>query len=167
MKIYIDFDGVIFDTETLLFGKEYKQAKLDPNFDSIKYVHNLNWYDMILKSKEINNSISLLKEFKTKVEILTKINTLDNEATAKIRILRSLGIKSNIILVPFNLKKTDVVDAKNNILIDDTVHNLDDWKLNNGIPIYFNKDNCDLDNWDNINTKYKKIKSLEYLKKYL
>lgn len=103
---------------------------------------------MILKSEEINNSISFLKEFKNKIEILTKVNTLDNEAVAKIKILRELGVESNIILVPFNLKKVDIVNAKNNILVDDTVHNLEDWETKKGIPIYFNKDNCDIDNWD-------------------
>lgn len=167
MKIYIDFDGVIFDTKTLLFGNDYKLAKLNPNFDKVKYVKDLNWYDMILKSEEINNSISFLKEFKNKIEILTKVNTLDNEATAKIKILRELGVESNIILVPFNLKKVDIVNAKNNILVDDTVHNLEEWETKKGIPIYFNKDNCDIDNWDNKNTKYEKITSLEYLRKYL
>lgn len=164
MKIYVDFDGVIFDTETLLFDENYYKAKLEPDFDKEKYVQNLDWHNMILKSEEINNSITILKELKKEITILTKINTLYNEGCAKIKVLRDLGIKSDIILVPFNLKKTDVVNAKNNILIDDTVHNLDDWENYGGIPIFFNKDNKDIDNWDNINTKYKKIKSLEYLK---
>ncbi len=163
MKKYVDFDGVIFDTEKLLFDENYYKAMLKKDFDKVRYLQSIDWYNLIKNSKEINNSLSILRELKD-VIILTKINSLDNEGVAKIRILRELDIKNNVILVPFNLKKTEVVDAKNNILVDDAVYNLDDWNKDGGTPIFFNKDNLDRDNWDVINTKYKKINSLEYLK---
>lgn len=161
---YVDFDGVIFDTEPKLFNDKYYEMKKEPNFDKMKYVQDINWDKLIRNSKEINNAISILKELKSEVEILTKVNSLDNEAVAKIKILRELGIENKIILVPFNLKKTDIVSAKGNILVDDTIHNLDDWYKDGGIPIFFNKNNNDMDSWFNTNTKYKKIKTLEYLK---
>ena len=164
MKKYVDFDGVIFDTESIIFDDNYYMMKTNPDFDKEKYVQNINWYEVLLKSEQINNSIEILKELKNDIIILTKTNSLNNEATAKIRILRELNIKSDVILVPFYLKKTDVVSAKDNLLIDNTVHNLEEWELDGGIPIFFNKDNEDYDNWDVKNTKYKKIKSLDYLK---
>lgn len=166
MITYIDFDGVVFDTDKLLFDSNYYKAKLDKNFNKEKYVQNIDWYNLILNSEEINNAIKTLKELKKSI-ILTKVNSLNNEGVAKIRILRELEIKNNIILVPFICKKTDIVDAYGNVLVDDTVHNLDDWKKDKGIPIFFNKDNLDIDNWNNVNKEYKKIKSLEYLKEVI
>ena len=163
MERYVDFDGVVFDTETILFDDNYYKMKLDPDFDKTQYVQNIDCYELISKSEEINNAINILRELKRTVKILTKVNSLDNEAKAKVRILRELDIRSDILLVPFNLKKTDIVDAEGNILVDNTVHNLDDWSLNKGIPIFFNKEGLDIDNWDNINTKYRKVKSLEFL----
>ena len=162
---YVDLDGVIFDTESILFDENYYRAKLEPNFNKDVYVQNIDWYEIIKKSKEINDAIRILKELKDAV-ILTKVNSLYNEGNAKIRILRELEVRNNIILVPFNLKKTDVVDARGNILVDDTIHNLDDWKKDKGIPLFFSKDGSDIDNWDNVNSEYKKIKSLEYLKRF-
>ena len=41
MKIYVDFDGVILNTEKLLFDEKYYTAKLDPNFNKEKYVQVL------------------------------------------------------------------------------------------------------------------------------
>lgn len=125
MKKYVDFDGVLFDTEKLLFDDNYYKAMLKKDFDIVRYLQSIDWYNLIKNSKEINNSLSILRELKD-IIILTKINSLDNEGVAKIRILRELDIKNNVILVPFNLKKTEVVDAKNNILVDDAVYNLDD-----------------------------------------
>lgn len=164
MKIYVDFDGIVLDTESLLFDENYYKMKSNPNFDKMKYIENINWDELLKRADVINNSLEVLKDLQNKITILTKINTLNNEAIAKIKYLRSHNINSDVVLVPFNLKKTDVVIARNNLLIDDTIHNLDDWYNNDGIPIFFNKDNIDKDNWDNINSKYKKIKTLEYLK---
>ena len=164
MKIYVDFDGVILDTETLLFDENYYRAKLNPNFDKMKYVQEINWQNMLNKAEIINNSIEILKEMEKQITILTKINSLDNEGIAKIKYLRKYKINCDIILVPFNLRKIDVVSAKNNVLIDDTVHNLDNWHNSGGRSLFFNKDNLDIDNWGNTNFNYTKIKSLDYLK---
>lgn len=164
MKVYVDFDGVILDTLSLLFDDNYYKIQNSLNFDKKKYMQEVNWEHLLLKSKVINNSLEILSELQDKITILTKINSLDNEGIAKIKFLRSHGIYSDVILVPYNLKKSDVVNAKNNILIDDTIHNLDDWYLDGGTSIFFNKDNMDKDNWGNVNSKYKKIKDLEYLK---
>ena len=162
---YIDFDGVMFDTESILFDENYYRANHEPNFNKDVYVQNIDWYEIIKKSKEINEAIKILKEMKDAI-ILTKVNSLYNEGNAKIRILRELEVRNNIILVPYNLKKTDVVYAEGNILADDTIHNLDDWEKDKGIPFFFSKDGRDIDNWGNLNTKYTKIKSLEYLKRF-
>lgn len=165
MRVYIDFDEVLFETEDLLF-EEYKILKSKGiKVDKLNYMQNKNWEELLNKSKAINNSIEILKELK-EASILTKVHSMENEAVSKIRKLRSLGISNEVILCPFAFKKSEIVPAKGNILVDDTIHNLDDWEEKGGIPIFFNKDNSDIDGWNDINTKYPKIKSLEYLKKY-
>jgi len=163
MKKYIDCDGVIFDSEIWLFDDEYRGLKINDEFDKIKYIQAKDWNQVLSKSQVINDAINILKELKD-FAILTKVHSMENEGVAKIKFFRSLDIKNEIILVPYTLKKTDVVDPRGNILVDDTVHNLDDWKELGGIPIFFNKDNLDIDGWGKANNKYPKIKSLEYLK---
>lgn len=163
MKRYVDCDGVIFDSEIWLFDEEYRSLKIKNEIDKIKYIQNKNWDEILRKSEVINDAINILKELRD-VAILTKVHSMENEGVAKIRLFRSLDVKSEIILVPYPLKKSEVVDPKGNILIDDTIHNLDDWKKGGGIPIYFNKDNEDIDNWGNVNRTYAKVNSLEYLR---
>lgn len=164
MKTYIDLDGVIFDSERWLFEGYDKLGKTTEE-EKIKYIQAKNWAEVLSKSEIINNSIEILKELKN-TAILTKIHSMENEGTSKIKILRELGVRNEIILAPYTLKKTDIVDPEGNILVDDTIHNLDDWKMCRGIPIYFNMNNTDIDGWGNINKDYIKIKSLDYLKRF-
>lgn len=166
MRVYIDFDEVLFATEDLLF-EEYKSLKSQGiKVDKLNYMKNKNWEELLNKSEIINNAIEILKDLK-EAAILTKVHSMENEAVAKIKKLRSLGISNEVILCPFAFKKSEIVPAKGNILVDDTIHNLDDWEEKGGIPIFFSKNNSNIDGWNNTNTKYPKIKSLEYLKKYL
>jgi len=162
MKKYVDCDGVIFDSEIWLFDEEYRSLKIKNEFDKIKYIQTKDWTEILRKSEIINDAINILKELKD-VAILTKVHSMENEGVAKINIFRSLDVKNEIILVPYTVKKTDVVDPRGNLLIDDTVHNLDDWKYKGGISIFFNKDNLDIDGWGKVNKEYPKIKSLDYL----
>ena len=166
MKIYIDFDGVILDTETHLFDEYYRLKEKDNNLSSRKYLENFNWKKHIEESPEIHNAIKILNELKLDISILTKICS-KQEGIAKIEFLKKKGFNKPIITVPIDYKKCDVVDAKNNLLIDNTVHNLDDWTNAGGDAIYFNKDNEDIDPWNNTNTKYKKVKSLHILYDYI
>lgn len=165
MKKYVDCDGVILDSEVWLFDEEYKALNIKTEDEKIRYIQKKNWYEILRKSEIINNAVEILKELRD-VAILTKVHSMRNEGVAKIKIFRDLGLENEIILVPYTLKKTDVVPANGSILVDDTLHNLDDWSLCSGIPLYFNKDNSDIDGWGNVNKHYTKIKSLEYLKNF-
>ena len=80
--------------------------------------------------------------------------------------MRALGLKCDIILVPYPLKKTDVVDAQSNILVDDAIFNLDEWVMAGGIPIFFDNNGTNIDGWGVENKKYVRTRSLEILKKY-
>ena len=49
-----------------------------------------------------------------------------------------------IIAAPYNIKKCNCVNAKNNLLIDDYHDNIDNWKVCGGIGILF-KENMKLE----------------------
>ena len=166
MKIYIDFDGVILDTETHLFDEYDKLKAKNKYLSSREYLENFNWKKHISESAEINNAIKILNELKLDISVLTKVCS-EQEGIAKIEFLRQSGFNKPIITVPIDLRKCDIVDARGNLLIDDTVHNLDDWINAGGDAIYFNKDNSDIDPWNNTNTKYQKITSLHILYDYI
>lgn len=158
MKIYVDFDGVIKDTDKVL---DLEYSKVD-NISRSDFVKNYDWDKLLEVSDIINNSLDYLKNTKYDVYILSKISSM-NEGIAKVKYLRDNGVNINIHLVPTKISKSDIVSAKGNILIDDKVYNLDEWVDNGGIGIFFNKDNLDYDVRENENTKYKKINSLDIL----
>lgn len=137
---YIDFDGVILDTENGLFD-EYHRLKLDnPLLTKKYYLQNIDWPMWIKKAKVLNDSINILKAYDyNSACILTKINSL-NEGIAKINYLREVNVKNNVILVPYDLEKSQVVVAKNNILVDDYKKNLINWQENGGISIHYSLD---------------------------
>lgn len=166
MKTYIDFDGVIIDSEKKLF-EDYHKLNIRNQDTKKEHIQKYDWTELLDNSEIINNAIEILKELSLQdIAVLTKVFSADNEGAAKIKSLRKLGIFCEVILVPYNLNKTDVVDPKGNILVDDTVHNLDDWNNKGGIPIFFNKDNLDIDGWDNQNKIYTKINRLDKIKNY-
>ena len=168
--LYIDFDGVILDTEKLLFEEWRKNPNrhLLPESEKIKYIQKANW-DYILNHAEIiANSIYYLSQMNPKETfILTKIHSLTNEGSAKMKWMKKAGIKQATILVPYNLKKSDVVLAKNNILIDDCLKNLDDWSNSEGYPVLFDSNDDNYDSWNQPNKKnYEKVLTLsKYSKK--
>ncbi len=162
--LYIDFDGVILDTEPLLF-KEWRKnpsRHLLPETEKIRYMQKANWEHILNNSKVINDSIYYLTQLDPSTSfILTKVHSMENEGKAKVEWIRNSGIKQNIILVPYYFKKSDIVVAKNNILIDDCLKNLREWKECGGKVIFFDKDDDDFDSWHEYNTnKYSKVLSL-------
>lgn len=163
--IYIDFDGVILDTEPLLFEEWRKNPDriFLPEIEKIKYIQNQNWENIVNNSEIINNSIYYLKNINPNdAIILTRIHSLENEGVAKVTFLRKREVKQNIIFVPFNLKKSLIVNAKDNVLVDDSLFNLDEWVQDDGIAIFFDKNNSNYDNWHKENTNgYQRILSLK------
>ena len=135
-------------------------------YDKIKYIQKSDWNYIINNSEIINDSIYYLKQMDVRQSaILTKIHSSANEGVAKIRWLRDMGVKQSIILVPYMVKKTDMVDACGNILVDDCLKNLDDWSNDNGIPIFFDMNNDDYDSWQKPNVKkYQKVLDLSKIK---
>lgn len=162
--IYIDFDGVILDTEELLFRewRKIENHKSLPELEKIKHIQARDWEEVIYNSPIINDSIYYLNNTNPKDSvILTRVHSLENEAATKIKWLREQKVKQNIIVVPYKVKKCDMVDPRYNYLVDDSLFNLDEWVALGGIPIFFNKNNLDHDNWGIPNkNNYQKVMRL-------
>lgn len=163
MKKYIDFDNVILATQDLLF-QEYDLLKNQGiEIDRKKYVQEYDWHKLLPKCEIIGDAIEFLNSMNDDC-ILTRVYSMENEGVAKINFLRDIGIKNDIILAPYLVKKSDVVCASGNVLVDDSVANLNDWYEKGGISVFFNKDNYDIDRKGIKNPGYVKIKTLGELK---
>lgn len=156
IKIYIDFDGVIQDTWSIIY-KNYK-IKYHTNEiieeDIKKCMLNLGWNFILKNSKEINNSFKKINQLMINynVYVLTKVNSVEEEE-AKKSFLKEHNIV-NVICVPYNSSKTDFVNPNSNILIDDDIYNLEEWKQNGGISILFNKHMKNIDSYGNKSDKF-------------
>ncbi len=143
-NIFIDFDGVIFDTEKRVVDRK----KLRPDISWNAFFEELDWFELLEEAKVINNAIDYILEAQSKskqIAILTKIHTL-LEMEAKVRALRSRNIEIPILFVPPHIKKSQIYLPNNGeILIDDSIKNLIDWEQKGGRGLYFSE-NLDFSN---------------------
>ncbi len=165
VKKYIDFDGVIKDTYMPLFEDYLYLKSIGYDVDDLTHVINKNWSHVLDNSPIMNDAIGIINSLDN-AYVCTRIHSLENEGVAKVKDLRRLGLKCDIILVPYLLKKTDMVSAKGNILVDDAVFNLDEWREAGGIPIFFDNRGTNKDGFGVENKNYVKTRTLEILKKY-
>lgn len=145
--IFIDFDGVILDSEERMLERKYGLGlydhKNESEFDAYFEYTNLHpeeWGYIIKDAKPINNSVEIIKELeslKRKIAILTKIHTLQ-EMKVKTDVLReNLKILCPIIFVPPGVKKHQVVIPNDQLLIDDSRKNIKSWIENGGRGLIF------------------------------
>ena len=156
MKVYVDFDGVLLDTDSVI-DKEF-----DGNGERREFVKNYDWFKLMRDDLVINNAFDYINNSKYEVSLLSKISSMC-EGQAKIKYLRNKDVNIDINLVPTLINKCDVVNAYGNVLIDDKIVNLDSWSNSGGISIYFNKDSKDTDIHGDINTRYPMISDLSCL----
>lgn len=151
-KIFIDFDGVIFDTEKRVVERKNQ----NPNLSWNEFFEKLDWFQLLEESKVINNAIDYILEGQEKskqIAILTKIHTL-LEMEAKVKALRSRKIEVPIFFVPPHVKKSQIYLPNNGeILIDDSIKNLIDWEQKGGKSILFSEES-------EIHEKYETVKTL-------
>jgi len=162
---FIDFDGVILDSEERMLERKYDLGlydhKNETEFDIYFEYTNLHpeeWEYVIKEAKSINNSVEIIKELenlKRKIAILTKIHTLQ-EMKVKIEVLReNFKIFCPVIFAPPCVKKYQVVIPNNQLLVDDSSKNIKSWIENDGKGLIFDST---IDNNTN-----EKVKSLEFL----
>lgn len=136
-KLYLDCDGVILDT----INKSYElieRKKLTTREQINVFYKNINWEELIIISGEIDNSISKIKQLCNyfDIEILTHVNS-KTEAKAKYSYFSKELPGINVITVPKDIDKCDMINPNGAILVDDFLPNLEKWKEKGGIPIKF------------------------------
>lgn len=156
MKVYVDFDGVLLDTDSVI------DSEFDGNGDRREFVKNYDWFKLMRDDLIIKDAFKYINNSKFNINLLSKISSMC-EGQAKIKYLRGKGVNIDINLVPTLINKCDVVNAHGNVLIDDKLVNLDSWSNSGGISIYFNKDGHDIDIHGEINIKYPMISDLSCL----
>lgn len=147
MNLYLDFDGVIVDSIKVTY-KMMEEEGIDINDTKRvrEFYRNLDWFKLLDEIDEINNAIKNIKKLQKtgmyKLYILTTVNSLE-EAEAKIRYIRKFGLNIPIICVPKGIDKSQMVDPRNSILVDDYSGNLYPWERSGGIGVKFTNEDKD------------------------
>ena len=136
-RLFIDFDGVILDTMTILY-EEARRQEYDVN--DTEFYKNFN-FKCILKDKYIiNDSINCIQKLidsnKFEISILTHCNSI-KEGSDKVRYIRKLFKDITVIICPKDISKTKMVHTDGAILVDDYAGNLREWESEGGIPVRF------------------------------
>lgn len=159
-RLYIDFDGVMWDTWPS-FYKIVKESDADLYEKMIAHTTNkeediriieifksIDWEPLLNSTEPINDSLIWIKElYETKmfdIAILTHCNS-DNEIINKKKLTAEKMPEIDIITVDKMTSKTDVVDPRGAILVDDYWKNLEAWEKAGGIGIKFStkeEENC-------------------------
>ena len=131
-RIYIDFDGVLVDTPKYIKQEIKRNGNLESTFANIK------WDELLSKCSEICENLSYLKGiFKNNdIKILTHVYS-QNEKMEKAKFINDYIGNIDILFVPHNIKKSEYVNPKGNLLIDDYSVNIESWKNNGGIGYLF------------------------------
>lgn len=138
-KLYLDCDGVILNT---IFNsyKLLREQGITREEEIIAYYKQLDWDAFITSSGEIDNaSLKIRTLYESRlfdIKILTHVNS-EKEALAKKNYFRGVLPEVEVITVFKDTKKADAVEAKDAILVDDYLGNLEDWYEKGGIPIKF------------------------------
>lgn len=172
-KLYIDFDGVILDSITVMYNivkekdeilyqhiMEHKQSEAD-NKEITHIFNNLDWEKLITETPQINDSIKninyLIEIDIFAVAILTHVSSFA-EMEAKFKFIKE-NIKGDIdiICVPKKFDKTMATrSCKNSILVDDHSGNLRNWQKAGGVAVKFEKT-------ERVHPEFKCISSLDQL----
>lgn len=141
--LYIDFDGVIYNSIAISY-RIAEERGITKDYESYyQFFKNLDWCQVLEDSEEINDAFAcidkLIKCGKFKVSILTHVVSL-KEAELKIKLIRDHIRDVTIIPVPKRVSKADMVDVRNGILVDDYPDNLVEFKEAGGQGIRFDLD---------------------------
>lgn len=181
--LYIDCDGVIYDTIKVGF-KDMEQSGIDlTNVGEIdKFFKQCDWNDLINRAGEINDSIYKILKLKESnrfkdvsiathhcsyQEAVTKLikfyEDFNSKTNNSVKVQGSYNVnipnknkydlKINVYNIPRKIKKNHVLLANNNILVDDAKEKIIDWVNDGGIGVLFNTNVDELIYPDN-NTPY-------------
>ena len=146
INLYLDCDGVILDTIPTIdkalqkVGYTYKGQSKNETFMKDFLKNKFNWEEEIELIPILDDSVNKIKKLDKKnifnIKILTHVIS-DKEAKAKEKLFAELLPNIEVITVPKDIKKSEMVEVKNSILVDDYLSNVVDWNNKDGIGIKF------------------------------
>lgn len=143
-NLYIDFDGVIFDTITFAF-LEMEKLKIDIKDNEMitDYFKKVNWYYLIEMGGIINDSLKKIETLNNSLEfdlvcVLTHRCSYQEGVIKEANLMEAIP-NLKVITVPKKIAKHHAVLARNNILIDDDLKKILGWIEDGGIGILFNQ----------------------------
>ncbi len=143
-NLYIDFDGVICNTIEVSYNMMTELGiDLKDNEKVSQFYHDLDWDALLDECININDSMENIKKLmnsgKFNIAILTHVNSM-SEIISKVGYIRKYLKDVTIIPVPKKISKTQMINARFSILVDDYAQNLDEWKAAGGIGVRFDLD---------------------------
>lgn len=145
--LYLDCDGVILDTIDEAY-RMMEEVGLDSKNKELvhKFFLNVDWNLLVLRAGILKDAVNKIKKIRESnlfkdIIILTKISGNLYEEEVKRNLFGELLPEIEIITVKFNDNKDEVVNPKNNILVEDTLNNAIRWRNAGGIGLYFVKEN--------------------------
>lgn len=153
-NLYIDFDGVIVDTIPAIYdylashGLTLKDkdgySKDRDLFNQVSALIAAYDFEKLLNEvDEINDAFKHIEQLtnsgKFKLHVLTHVNSLE-EGIAKVNYIQTRLRGLTVIMVPKKLSKTQMVEPRNAILVDDYIGNLAEWEASGGHAILFNSE---------------------------
>ena len=146
INLYLDCDGVILDTIPTIdkalqkVGYTYKGQSKNETFMKDFLKNKFNWEEEIELIPILDDSVNKIKKLDKEdifnIKILTHVIS-DKEAKAKEKLFAELLPNIEVITVPKDIKKSEMVEVKNSILVDDYLPNVVDWNNKDGIGIKF------------------------------
>ena len=138
---FIDFNGVILDTESRMIELKRQYPGLTWN----EFANTLDWDFLLRTSPVIDDAIALLREVSqmddARTTILTNVDLIVEEI-AKVHFLRNQGITLPIQFVPPSIQKSEVyIPDKDDILVDDRPDNVMFWNQCGGKCYLFDPNN--------------------------
>ena len=134
-NLYIDFDGVICNTIEVTY-KMLDDLGIDKKEQDkvAEFYKNLDWESVLNICEIINDGMDNIKK-----TMLTHVSSI-NEVVAKVKYIRKYLKDVTIIPVPKAISKTNMINARFSILVDDYPENLNEWKEAGGIGVRFDLD---------------------------
>lgn len=137
MKLYINCDGVLLNTIKVLYRETDIFHEHEPAIPMKEWLKMIDWEKVLNEAGAIEGSVEAIKVIPTdKLAILATVQSTE-EAFQKIKYIRGLGIENEIIIVPSDCDKNEVVPAEGNILVDYHKENLRKWQDAGGIAVQF------------------------------